>query len=199
MFSTLKNAHTKWESYKNNLKQTNRLKYRLVDTVEVIVVALAMALVIRHFVIQTSVIPSPSMVPTLMVEDRLFVNKFIYRFSPVQRGDIVVFDSPNGDGKDYVKRCVGLPGDNLRVIDGDIYINGKLLVFPGSTILQDQSNFGPVDVPQDSYFMMGDNRKNSYDSRFWGPNGLGGFVKKDHIKGKALFTFWPFSRMRPLH
>ncbi len=193
MFSALKDRYKSWEAYKNNLKQTNAVMYRIVDTVEVVTVALVMALIIRHFVLQTSVIPSPSMVPTLMVKDRLFVNKFIYRFTPVHRGDIVVFDSPLDDGKDYVKRCIGLPGETLEVKTGEVYINGKLLVLPGVNVQTDKSDFGPYTIPSDSYFMMGDNRGNSYDSRYWGA------LNERKLLGKAIFTFWPLYRMRPLH
>lgn len=192
MFATFKQYCRRWEAYKDNLKLTSKLKYVVVDTAEVVIVALAMALAIRQFVIQTSVIPSPSMVPTLKVGDRLFLNKFIYRFSSPNRGDIVVFKSPFKDGKDYVKRCIGLPGENVRVIEGEVYINGKLLLLPGVDFQNDLSNFGPVDVPADSYFVMGDNRGNSLDSRFWG------FVPRKEVLGQALFTFWPISRMRHL-
>lgn len=190
---SLRNLYKKWVSFKETARTKSKTLYWILDTFEVIVVAGSIALVIRTYVIQTSLVPTGSMIPTLNVGDRLFVNRFIYRFSPPHRGDIVVFRSPIGDGKDYVKRCVGIPGDTLRVLDGDVYINGKLESFAGVDIQNDFFNYGPKFIPKDHYFMMGDNRGNSYDSRYWG------FVTKQALLGKALFTFWPLGRMRVLH
>ena len=192
----LRRYHQKWVSYKRGLKALHPVAYTLVDFAETIVVALIFALIIRQYVIMTSLVPSESMVPTFMVRDRLFVNKFIYRFVEPERGDIVVFKSPRGDNKDYVKRLVGLPGETLEVKKGEIYIDGVPVVFAGVDIRYDYSYFGPVIIPEDSFFVMGDNRANSYDSRFWtSPNY---FVPKDKLEGKAWFTFYPFYRLRPL-
>lgn len=190
----LRHYYQRWHTYKRALKTQNRLLYTGVDLVETLLVALCLALLIRHFIIMTSLVPSESMVPTFLVKDRLFVNKFIYRFHEPERGDIVVFKSPNGDGKDYVKRLVGLPNDVLEVKKGDIYINGVPVIFSGVTVLFDYDYYGPVIVPEGHYFMMGDNRANSLDSRRW----TDPFVPRKDLKGKAWFTFWPISRMRVL-
>ena len=131
------------------------------------------------------------MVPTLNVNDRLFVNKFIYRFKTPERGDIVVFKSITDD-KDYVKRCVGLPGETIEIKKGNVYINGKLFFIPGVKIIRDYDYRDPVTVPENSYYVLGDNRSKSADSRYWG------FVPEKNLLGKATFTFWPLNRMRLL-
>jgi signal peptidase I len=167
--------HANWNAMKARLKQRSIWAFRLVDFIETIVVALAVAL----------------MIPTFQIRDRLIVNRFIYRFTEPNRGDIIVFKSTTDD-KDYVKRCIGLPGETVEMKNGYVYINGKLLVLSGVDIQRDRTNFGPMVVPQSSYFVLGDNRGNSRDSRYWG------VVPKAHLMGKSLFTFWPISQMRVL-
>ena len=139
-------------------------------------------------------IPTESMVPALMVKDRLLVNKFVYRFTEPERGDIALFENQQSGADPLIKRVVGLPGDRLALRDGDVYINGAPLEEP--YLKRDACkpgrpktcSFGPVTVPQGHYFMMGDNRANSLDSRFFGP------VPKDDILGEALVRFWPLGR-----
>jgi len=178
------------------------------DWTETIIVALVLALIIRAFVIQVFFIPSGSMIPTLDIGDRLIVNKFIYKFHQPQRFDIMVFEYPYNklsdghnmtmeslkkwvglpnDLKDFIKRVIGLPGETIQVKDGQVYINGKLL---GEKHLlnRDVSDFGPYKIPDDGYFMMGDNRGNSADSRVWG------YMPKKYIAGPAVFRIWPLSR-----
>lgn len=184
--------YQQWKAYKTQLKQTEKLKYYCVDFVETILVALFFALLIRHYIIQTSLVPTSSMVPTLGVGDRLFVNKFVYRFKTPDRGDIVVFKSPHNDGKDYVKRCIALPGETVQIKEGIVFINDKQLILRGVDIQYDQFNYGPKTVPSKSYFVLGDNRAYSSDSRFWG------YVPEDYLLGEALFTFWPINHARTL-
>ena len=154
---------------------------------------------IKTYICQVSVVPTGSMIPTLIggvtgkKNDRLFVNKFAYNVSTPKHGDIVVFKSPHNDGKDYVKRCVGLPGETIEIKKGIIYLNNKELVLAGVDVQNDYDFYGPITIDKNTYFMMGDNRKMSQDSRFFGP------IPKKNILGKAFFTFWPFSRMRWLH
>ena len=192
MFRRVRIRYQQWVSYKQSLKKKNRLLFMGVDLVESLVVALIFALIIRHYIIQTSFVPTGSMIPTLKINDRLFVNRYIYRFNSPKRGDIVVFNSPHNDNKDYVKRCIAIPGDSIKITDGIVYINNARLLLPGVRILADRFNMPEQVVPEKSYFMLGDNRGNSEDSRYWG------FVHETDLQGKAIFTFWPLSRMRVL-
>jgi signal peptidase I len=139
-------------------------------------------------------IPTGSMVPTLMVEDRLLVNKLAYDLNDPERGDIALFESQQGEKDPLIKRVVGLPGDTLELRNGKLRIDGEPLNEP--YVERDPCkpgypktcSFGPVTVPEDHYFMMGDNRTNSLDSRFFGP------VPEDDIIGEALVRFWPPTR-----
>jgi signal peptidase I len=144
---------------------------------------------VRPFVVEAFYIPSESMTPTLRVGDRVLVNKFIYRFEEPERGDIVVFESVEGGGEDLIKRVVGVPGDEISVRGGRLlvnrepqrerYVNKK---FP------DSSSSAPTTVPQDHVFVMGDNRANSRDSRYFGT------VPEQKIEGEAFLRFWPLDR-----
>jgi signal peptidase I len=176
---------------------------------EAIIIAILIALFIRTFVVQAFKIPSGSMKPTLLVGDHLLVNKFVYGVKipflrktliPVdnpERGDIVVFIYPVDRSKDFIKRVVGVAGDKIEIKNKRIYINGSpsndghgvhtdSLIFPGS--LQPRDNFGPVTVPPGHIFVMGDNRDESYDSRFWG------FVDLRDVLGKAFIIYWSWDR-----
>jgi len=172
---------------------------------EALVVAIVLAIAIRGLAVQAFKIPSGSMLPTLLIGDHLLVNKFLYgvripyttvricRLRPPRRGDIVVFAYPIDDSKDFIKRVIGEPGDQVQVRDKRVYVNGVQLldpwgfhvdpsVVPGG--FEKRDNFGPVIVPSGKYFVMGDNRDKSYDSRFWG------FVEDPRIKGKAIVLYW---------
>jgi signal peptidase I len=192
MFAKIRRFQDQWNTYKARLKNESTGKYWIVETVEALSVALVFALLIRHFIIMVSVVPTSSMVPTLMVGDRLFVTKFIYRFTDPKRGDIVVFKSVVDD-KDYVKRMIALPGETVEVKKGVVYVNGKEVFFPGVNIQYDYDSQDPITVPPGHYYVMGDNRAFSSDSRVWG------FVPRDNFEGEALFTFWPLTRMQMLH
>jgi signal peptidase I len=192
MIKAIRRRYMAFVSYKKELKKTSKIKYYIIDGIETLVFALVFALIIRKYIIQTSLVPTGSMIPTLMVRDRLFVNKFVYQFKTPKRGDIVVFKSPHDDGKDYVKRCIGLSGETVEIRKGRVFINDKALIIPGVTLHRDVFNFPKVVVPTASYFMLGDNRGNSMDSRYWG------YVPKEDLLGQAIFTFWPLDRMRIL-
>jgi signal peptidase I len=152
--------------------------------------------VTRQFIMESRYIPSKNMLPTLQVNDRLMVDKLIYHFSSPKRGDIVVFSPTqtliDQDYKDaFIKRIVGLPGDQVQIKKGQVYINGQEL--SENYIYQDESmaeniDWGPQIIPVKSYMVLGDNRRNSYDSRFWG------FVPRENIIGKATQRYWPFDR-----
>jgi len=193
MVKGIRSFFERWDAYKLNLRQKNLFVYWLVDGVETIVVALALALLIRKYIVQTSYVFSASMVPTMEISDRVFVNKMIYRFTTPKRGEIILFKSPYGDNKEFVKRLIGLPGETVQLRAGVVYINDKPLMLPGIHVLQDDAFFGPEVVPPNAYFVLGDNRANSADSRIWG------YVPKSDLIGKATFAFWPLNRMQLLH
>lgn len=180
-------------------------KHIVREYAESIIVAVILALIIRTFIVQAFKIPSGSMEDTLAIGDHILVNKFIYgmkipfadtRFLKIRhpkRGDVIVFEYPEDPSKDFIKRVIGTPGDTVEVKDKKVYVNGSLYQNPhevhkeADTYPREQNprdNMGPVKVPSDSYFMMGDNRDRSYDSRFWG------FVKSDKIKGLAFIKYW---------
>ena len=161
----------------------------LTEGIEILFVILPLVLVFRHYVFQASFVYSGSMHPTLKVKDRLIVNKFIYSFTEPKRLDIVLFKSPYKDKKQFVKRLIGFPNETIEIKEGNVFINGKQLSTPGLNILRDYSNYGPVIIKDEHYFVLGDNRGNSADSRFFG------FIHRDDFIGKALFTFWPLQQV----
>lgn len=175
------------------------------EYLEAIVIAFILAMFIRTFVVQAFKIPSGSMKPNLLIGDHILVNKFIYgvrnpfngnvfiSVNSPQRGDVVVFIYPVDRSKDFIKRVVGVEGDRIQIVNKKVYVNGSLLpddmiVHTDSMLLpkdlQPRDNFGPAVVPAHSIFVMGDNRDQSYDSRFWG------FVDLTNIKGKAFVIYW---------
>jgi len=197
MWSRYRSYKEKWTQKKEHIKAQNRWVYWLVELVELVVVAGSAAMLIRTFVAMVSVVPTGSMIPTLMIGDRLVVDRVTYRFRNPVRGEIVVFQSVVDD-KDYVKRLVGMPGETISIVNGIVYANQKEVFFAGVNVQQDDphsdiATMGPFRIPPGHYFMMGDNRNNSRDSRFWGT------VPRRNIFGKALFTFWPVGRMQMLH
>ena len=157
----------------------------------ILVVAFALVFgVVRPFIVEAFWIPSESMVPTLEVGDRVLVNKFIYRFTEPERGDVVVFKSVEGTGEDLIKRVVGLPGDTIAVRDGTLFVNGEPQNEPYlNKAVPDNSFYAPTQVPEGNVFAMGDNRTNSADSRVFG------FLPKENIEGEAFLRFWPPGRI----
>jgi signal peptidase I len=165
----------------------------------VLAVALGVALLVRGFLIAPFYIPSTSMVETLQVKDRILVNRLSYRLHPVNRGDVIVFEKPEGsqfgdEVEDLIKRAIGLPGDTIEIRDCYVYVNGQLLDEPytlgkctngPASTLSDPDQDGTLVVPEGKYFAMGDNRTGSSDSRVWG------FVDKDQIIGRAFVIIWP--------
>jgi signal peptidase I len=163
----------------------------LVEFLVILLIAFALVFgFVRPFVLEAFWIPSKSMVPTLEVGDRVFVNKFIYRFHPPERHDIVVFESEEGSTEggqeDLIKRVVGLPGDEISVQDGTLFVNGERQEEPYvNKQSPDTSSFGRTVVPEGKVFVMGDNRADSRDSRYIGP------VPLENIEGEAFMIFWP--------
>ena len=176
-------------------------------------VAIVLALFIRSFFVQAFKIPSGSMEPTLLIGDHILVNRFIYgfrvpftrikflEFQEPRRADIIVFKYPEDPSKDFIKRVIGLPGDTVEIRDKKIYINNQLMedqhgIHRDSVFLprdiSPRDNYGPARVPPHSFFVMGDNRDSSLDSRFWG------FVNTKAVEGKALVIYWSWNRERTL-
>jgi signal peptidase I len=145
---------------------------------------------VRPFVMEAFWIPSGSMIPTLEINDRVLVNKFIYRFRDPQRGDIVVFQSVDNPREDLIKRVIGLPGDKVAVRNGKLFLNGEPQREPYTNKkLPDRSFFARTTVPKGHVFVMGDNRGNSADSRVFGP------LPEKNIEGEAFLRFWPPDRI----
>ncbi len=184
---------------------------------ESIVIAVILALFVRTFVLQAFKIPTGSMENNLLIGDHLLVNKFVFGptaaplerallpIGEIRRGDVLVFKYPVEPDRDFIKRVVGLPGETLQMKEKKIYINGKPLDEPYVHFLEPpggvselaevtssdvRENYGPVTVPPDQYFMMGDNRDNSADSRYWG------FMPRDYVKGRALLIYWSYESDR---
>jgi len=167
---------------------------------EPLLIAGIFALLIRTFLFAPYKIPTGSMIPTLLVGDKIFVEKISYRFKEPQRGDIMVFKYPVDRKKDFVKRLVGLPGERIEIRGGVILVNGRSLSEPPFSgtyyynVDRDDWKLGHAEqvfeVPEDSYFVLGDNSANSSDSRNWG------FVARRDVVGKAKFIWWPIPRIR---
>jgi len=189
-------------------RNKEKTKSKVQEYIEAIIIAILIAVVIRTFIIQAYKIPSRSMVPALLVGDHLLVNKFIYGIKiPVirkiilpitdpKKGDIIVFIYPHDRTKDYIKRVIGVAGDKIEIKNKNIFINDRPykdafgiysdnITYPA--IMQPRDNFGPVVVPAESLFVMGDNRDESADSRFWG------FVDLKDVEGKALIIYWSWN------
>ena len=168
-------------------------KSQLQELLEQLLIAGVLAFLIISFVVQSFKVDGPSMEPTLNNGERLFVNKFIYRFRPPKRGDIIVF-TPKGIGKTkYIKRVIGLPGETVEIHNGKVYINDTPLL-ENYIKSPPQGVHGPFFIGENEYFVLGDNRTNSSDSRF--PNV--GLVKKNYIAGKAFWRYWPLNKIQVL-
>lgn len=187
---TIFKRYQDWKTYKQSVKAENKLLYYGLEILETIVVVVPTALFIKAFIVQSSLVFSGSMIPTMGIGDRLIVNKLSFYYRTPKRGDIIVFESPSGDGREFVKRLVGLPGETIEVKRGIIYIDNSPITFEGVRILRDYSRFGPFEIPEGEYFFMGDNRSNSSDSRFWGT------VPADELIGRAILTYWPVSNIQ---
>ncbi len=167
------------------------------EYIETIVIALLAALILRIFVVSAYRVASGSMEDTLMTGDYIFVNKLAYKWSEPQPGDIIVFSNPYDPGRDYIKRIMATEGQTIEVYDKIVYVDNRLApIPPGSKhvdvntlqgALSPRDNYGPLIVPPDHVFVMGDNRDDSQDSRFWGE------LDKSYIKGKALFVYFSYA------
>jgi signal peptidase I len=149
-------------------------------------VALGLALVIIIFLYQPVKVEGTSMAPLLSDQERIFINKFVYRFEPIERGDVVVFWYPLDRSKSFIKRVVALPGETVELRAGRLFVGGRELIEPYvPTNYLDGASYPPMTVPPDNFFVMGDHRDSSNDSRVFGP------VARQFIYGKAVFAYWP--------
>ena len=170
--------------------------FALLTWVRDVAASLVIAAVVIVFIYQPVKVEGTSMMPGLVDQERIFVNKFIYRFGigEVQRGDLVVFWYPADHTKSYIKRVIGLPGETVAIERGTVYINGKPLeedYVPEE--YRDSGYYAPQRIEPDNYFVMGDHRNSSNDSRTWGR------VPRECIYGKAVFVYWPLARIGPVH
>ena len=184
-------------------------KSKFVEYAEAIIIAILIAFFIRTFIVQAFKIPSGSMKPTLLIGDHILVNKFIYgvkipfirknliSISEPKRDDVIVFIYPEDRSKDFIKRVIGVGGDTIEIRNKKIFLNGLPFqdthgvyvddfIIPGT--IQPRDNFGPMTVPKGAVFTMGDNRDQSYDSRFWG------VVELKDVLGKAFIMYWSWNR-----
>jgi len=206
----LENNLTK-KRYSLSIEPKNKSVFR--EYFEAIFIAILLALFIRTFIVQAFKIPSGSMLPTLLIGDHLLVNKFTYGvkvpftgktlvpFKTPEQGDVVVFRFPKDRSVDYIKRVIGTPGDTVEIKNKKVFVNGGAIDdthanISSSSLLSakksPRDNFGPIRVPEDRIFVMGDNRDNSYDSRFWG------FVDQKDVLGKAFILYWSWNIDEPL-
>ena len=177
-----------------NYKMINKKKI-IVENIKSLFIAFLLAMFIRTFFVQAFKIPSSSMFPTLKVGDRLLANKLVYKFREPERGEIVIFKYPLNPRKDFVKRLIALQGEEVKIMDGKIFIDGKPVK---NTLIENRYYYNsglygaefPAKVPENCYYVLGDNSANSKDSRYWG------FVPKKNLVGKPLFVYWPLNRIR---
>ncbi len=180
---------------KENKKDKNTMSSFLKDAIVVILAALVLAFVLRTFVVDSRIVPTASMYPTVEVNDRILVNRFIYRFTDIERGDIIVFkaEAETGQKEDLLKRVIALPGETVKIVNQAVYIDGEpleepyLVDYPGY-------DFAEVTVPEGKLFVLGDNRNNSNDSHHWSYP----FIDITDVKGKAFLVYWPFEHFKLL-
>ncbi|PYV49385.1 MAG: signal peptidase I [Acidobacteria bacterium] len=172
------------------VKTSNRAATLFAAWVRDLIISLAISAFIIVFLYQPVKVEGTSMMPSLDDQERIFINKFVYRIEPIQHGDIVVFRYPRDPAKSFIKRVIGVAGDHVRIVDGRVSLNGKTLVedyVPPA--YQDDRSYPDVIVPPESFFVLGDHRSLSNDSRDFGP------VDASFIYGKAVFGYWPVDKM----
>jgi signal peptidase I len=171
-------------------KDTKKGKKSMIrELLETVISAGIIAFIIITFIGQVTVVRGASMEPTLHDNERLIANKISYRFETPERSEIIIFRPPLGIKRNYIKRIIGIPGDKIEIAKGEIYLNDKKLEEP---YVKNRSyeNMPPTIVPDNSFFVLGDNRPNSSDSRYWG------FVPRKNVVGRAWVVFWPLNRIR---
>ncbi len=184
----LNNNETNNKKENNKSPKKNSVLREIMEWVIVIEVAVILAVVLNTVFIVNAVIPTASMEPTIMTQSRIFGNRLAYIKSSPQRGDVVIFKFPDNEKELFIKRVIGLPGDTVEMRDGLVYINGSDVPLYEPYVKETPyGDYGPVVVPEGAYFMMGDNRNNSADSRYWHQP----FVYEDKILGEAAVEYFP--------
>lgn len=169
------------------------LKKEIISWIKVLVFSVLLAWIIGSFVLMIAYIPSGSMENTLHVDDKVIGLRFAYKLKDPERFDVIMFKFPDNEKKDYIKRIIGLPGEKVTVTAGKVYINDSQVPLDEPYIKGvPVGDFGPYQVPEDSFFVMGDNRNDSWDSRYWYNN----YVKREKILAKAVCRFWPLNQMK---
>ena len=164
----------------------------LFDYLKMIIFVVIFVLVMNNFIIVNALIPSESMENTIMTGDRIFGNRLSYLASEPERGDIIIFRFPDDERQLYIKRVIGLPGDEINIVEGKVYINNSDTPLDEPYLAEEMiGDYGPFEVPEDSYFVLGDNRNKSKDSRIWSNK----YVRKGQIEGKAIVRYFPFDTM----
>ena len=158
-----------------------------------VVSAIVLALIIRTFVVELYIVDGPSMRPTLQHDERLVVNKFIYRIRNPQRGEIIIFRYPRDPSRDFIKRVIAVGGDTIEMKDGRVYVNDEI-IHEDYILDKTKTEYPKVTVPEGTLFVCGDNRDNSLDSR----SGDVGYLPLENVKGKAMLIFWPFDELKVL-
>lgn len=183
---------TKDETSKKTSKKKNSLGRELMEDVIMVLVVLVVVFLIKNFVLINAVIPSGSMENTIMTGDRVFGNRLAYRFGDPERGDIAIFRYPDDESELYIKRVMGLPGDTIEIKDGLLYLNNSEEPLAEPYLKEiPEGDFGPYQVPEGCYFMLGDNRNKSNDSRMWENT----YVTRENVLAKAVFRYYPFDKI----
>lgn len=183
---------TKDETSKKTSKKKNSLGRELMEDVIMVLVVLVVVFLIKNFVLINAVIPSGSMENTIMTGDRVFGNRLAYRFGDPERGDIAIFRYPDDESELYIKRVMGLPGDTIEIKDGLLYLNNSEEPLAEPYLKEiPAGDFGPYQVPEGCYFMLGDNRNKSNDSRMWENT----YVTRENVLAKAVFRYYPFDKI----
>lgn len=172
------------------------IKGEIFSWIKVLFFSVLIAWVIGNFVLMIAYIPSGSMENTLQIDDKVIGLRFAYKFQKPERKDIIMFKYPDDENKDFIKRIIGKPGDTVNIVDGKVFINNSKKPLDEPYLKETPTgNFGPYVVPDGCYFVLGDNRNNSLDSRFWKHK----FVKKEKILAKAVVRFWPITDFKILN
>mgnify|MGYP000011200957 FL=1 len=171
----------------------NNLGEEIKDWIVSIVIAVVLARIIRNFLVEPYLVDGPSMMPTLQNQQRLVVNRLIYRLREPEKGEILIFQYPKDPSRDFIKRVIAVPGDTIEIKDGNVFVNDELQT-EDYILSKCRGDYPRVKIPEGHIFVMGDNRNNSEDSRF--PDV--GFVPFELIKGKAMVVFWPLADMKAL-